>query len=222
MKSNGQRTNNDPAKNFRLPNRVCRRPCRLDNHPPIPPTSRGLGSSGNTIRFCRSRKCMADDGRRAANRRGALIEVDAENPTLECEPADDRRRFDESTRENLWFSRRVRSIRRRVPGESSALLASRLAPWRRSRGRRIDEITRARTLSGERCRRRTQGDPREVSAAKLSEWTTASNGSLVQRALGRGSPGGAQRTYRGRDSIIRLSRRPREWRELHGSNRLPR
>jgi hypothetical protein len=60
----------------------------------IPPqASLGVGSSGNAVRIIIDRKVLAGDGRRGAYRRGVPIEVDAKDPILERESADDRRRF---------------------------------------------------------------------------------------------------------------------------------
>ncbi len=49
--------------------------------PLTPQSSRNFGSSGIAVRIFPDRKSKADDDRRAADRRGAIIEVDAQDPT---------------------------------------------------------------------------------------------------------------------------------------------
>lgn len=93
MESDGQKTNNTQRRSSRFPNSVFRLPDRLERPPA---TDNEPGSRIIRKRSSESphREHWADGGRRAAARRGVRIDANAGDPTLACEPADDRRRFD--------------------------------------------------------------------------------------------------------------------------------
>ena len=165
MNPDGRRTNNYGPQIFRLPDCVFRIPFRLDQHPPTPPASRGDGSSGSAIRACPNRKNLADDGRRAAQRRGAPIEVDAKDPTLERDAEDGRRRFSRD---------RKASSRRNWTHAETAILDSRHT--------RRSPAPKPEAMAGN-----SQGDPCGQVARKGSRIL----GSSVRRAFGRGRPGSA-------------------------------
>ena len=76
-----------------------------------PRTSPEVGSSGSVNRVRLNRENLAGDGRHAAYRRGVPIEVDAIDPTLERNSANDRRRFFLTMRQKCFRSDASNSCR---------------------------------------------------------------------------------------------------------------
>ena len=138
-------------------------PNKLESNPHPPRPSARIGSSGSAVRTSFFRKVLADDGRRAAYRRGAPFEVDAKDPTLERELTDDRRRFHPDRRP------RPKADRIHV-GDFN----------RRHRHKRRSLASRPEAMAGE-----SKGDPGRPVVRKDSRI----HGSSVQRAFGRRRPG---------------------------------
>lgn len=139
--------------------------CSDDHVGSIAPPKRARTSDhqGAQVRICSNRKHLTDDGRRASYRRGVAIEVDAQDPTLECKPAGDRRR--------IHLDRMTRSTNFRRNAESFTR-----GDWLQRRSPTFGSETKVGISKGEPCDYGVREDSRIY-------------GSSVQRLFGRGRPG---------------------------------